>query len=304
MTTAWEYGAFWQKAKLYAERAMKEDREGPLFPFWATLALELLGRATLAKVHPVLLADPQQGENIMYAFGYGAPAAPKSIQATTIFSRCKVIVPNFTEIDFKTCMRLIGLRNEELHTGLPAFDGLKTQFWLAEYFRICRLLLESQKRSLADFVGADEGVAAEKMVEAAERKLIGEVKKAIANALKAFETLSPAEQAARRAPELMNAVTVGSPLDKLAECPACKAEGLLHGEKVSASSLSYDDESGDFTQDIAMLPVEFQCHSCGLHLKGYAALHVAELGGHYSVRKTYDVAEVFGFGDDDAYGND
>ncbi len=47
--TSWSYDSLWQKTKLYVQRALEAEREGPLFPFWAILALELLGRATLAK---------------------------------------------------------------------------------------------------------------------------------------------------------------------------------------------------------------------------------------------------------------
>jgi len=53
----WEYDKLWQKAKVYIQKAFEEDREGEMFPFWATIALEFVARTTLAKVHPVLLAD-------------------------------------------------------------------------------------------------------------------------------------------------------------------------------------------------------------------------------------------------------
>ena len=184
--TSWSYDSLWQKTKLYVQRALEAEREGPLFPFWAILALELLGRATLAKVHPALLADPQQGENILHAFGYGAAKNPKSVSAKTVFLRCKEIVPNFTEQDVKICMGMIERRNEELHAGAPAFEDLPTQLWLADYFRLCQLLLSSQDLTLVDLFGQEETSAAEEMIQAAEEQVLKKANQAIAEAKKLF----------------------------------------------------------------------------------------------------------------------
>jgi hypothetical protein len=45
----WSYDALWEKAKSYADRAFEEERESEFFAFWLTLALEFVGRATLAR---------------------------------------------------------------------------------------------------------------------------------------------------------------------------------------------------------------------------------------------------------------
>src|SRR5258708_31250076 len=144
---SWSYDSLWQKTREYMQKALDEDRDGPLFPFWSTLALELLCRATLAKIHPALLADPQ-GDNILYAFGYGTVKNPKSIPSKTLFLRCQAVVTEFTDEDVKFCMSMVERRNAELHSGSSAFDDLPTSFWMARYFRVCKILLSFQSRDL------------------------------------------------------------------------------------------------------------------------------------------------------------
>lgn len=234
--TSWSYDSLWQKTKLFVQRALEAEREGPLFPFWAILGLELLGRATLAKVHPALLADTQQGgDNILYAFGYGAAKNPKSVPAKTVFSRCKEIVPNFTLQDFNICMGLIDRRNEELHAGEPVFEDLPTKLWLADYFRLCQLLLSSQKLALADLFGQEEASAAEEMIQVAEEQAIRKAKQAIAEANKRFLLLNEEEQREQKKIGGDLAYITRDSLGKLVECPACTAQAAVSGKQIRAN---------------------------------------------------------------------
>src|SRR5438270_7047263 len=130
----WDYDGLWQKAKVYAGRAFSSDRSGAMFPFWATLCLEFLARATLSRINPCLLADPTEGDNILYACGFSSSKAPISIKAKTVFLRCQRVVSNFTAEEFSFCMSLIQRRNEELHTASPAFEDFPTGLWLARFF--------------------------------------------------------------------------------------------------------------------------------------------------------------------------
>src|SRR5260370_10071756 len=225
----WTYDPLWQKAKLFVDRALNEDRDGPLFPFWATLALELLARAALAKVHPALLAEP---DCVVAAFGYDIGNKPlRSVMAKTVFLRCQKVVSGFAEEELKACMTMIDRRNEELHTGTLSFDALPTGLWLSEYFRICKLLLSSQMRSLVDFLGAQEAEAAEKMIVAAERDVLARVKKAIAEKKAEFETLGPPDQARMREASTLAIAESSEPSKKIASCPACAASALIPGEQ-------------------------------------------------------------------------
>src|SRR5438045_349553 len=99
--------ALWQKAKLYARRAMETERDDPRFGLWATLALEFLARSSVAYLHPVLVADPREPQYLLYAFGIRTDRAPRSIPAKAVFARCEAIIPTFTEAERLFAMTLI-----------------------------------------------------------------------------------------------------------------------------------------------------------------------------------------------------
>lgn len=88
----WDSTLLYNKAKLYAERAHSEPVESALFALWMSLALELLARAALSRIHPVLLADPREQDNIHYVFWGGAEEHPEidpsKSTIRTLFSLC------------------------------------------------------------------------------------------------------------------------------------------------------------------------------------------------------------------------
>ena len=95
-----------QGLRLYAEQAMKSDPNSTMLPLLSSFALELLGKAALAKIHPALIADPRgEGEAILYAFGVDTND-PKTIMANTVFKRVGKLVPGFTIEDQSSCLAL------------------------------------------------------------------------------------------------------------------------------------------------------------------------------------------------------
>src|SRR4051812_5552017 len=93
----WTQDALWAKAKTYVGKALAQDREGADFPLFASHALEFLARATVASVHPALLADPKEDSNLLYVFNLRPQKkekrafSPNSIRASIVFSRCTLI---------------------------------------------------------------------------------------------------------------------------------------------------------------------------------------------------------------------
>jgi hypothetical protein len=310
----WSFDSLWQKAKLYMQRALAAERDGALFPFWATLALEFLGRATLARIHPTLLADPegQAGDNLFYACGYPSPKQPRSIMAKTVFLRCQRVVADFTHSEGDFCLALIDRRNRELHTGDAAFEDYGTQLWLAEFYRIAKLLLHGIGKNLIDFVGNSEAGAAEEMILAVEGKAKKTALDAIAAAKRTFDALGRSMQNERQEQGSSKAVELRKFGSIIISCPSCGARALLSGKTVSASEPRLED--GVILQEHVMLPVRFQCFSCGLILDGHAKLYGAELGGQYSITEEHnpveflriDVGSYFDPADyfEEEYGND
>lgn len=301
----WNYEPLWQKSKLYIDRALAENRDNNLFPFWAALALEFLARATLARIHPALLAEP---DCILHAFGYNAGKPPKSIMAKTLFARCQTVVPHFGQEEVNACMSVIDRRNEELHTGNLSFDSFPTAIWLPEYYRVCSLLLSFQGKNLTDFLGEDEAEAAGKMIRSAEEQVIGKVQKAIDQKKAEFEGLDADEQSNRRQLAELAATNPTDHSARVVQCPACEAKAVITGERVSAAEPRIHE--GLMHQDVAFLPVSFLCPSCGLTLSGHAFLHAAKMGGQYSVTETWDPVEYYGekwleyLAEDNAYMNE
>jgi hypothetical protein len=52
--------ALYSKSQVYIRRGLRAqaDNDTEEYQLWASLALELLGKAALSKVHPALIADP------------------------------------------------------------------------------------------------------------------------------------------------------------------------------------------------------------------------------------------------------
>jgi hypothetical protein len=303
----WDYEGLWQKAKLYMERALDQPREGEMFPFWAILALEFLGRATLAKVHPALLADPREGDNILYACGYGQPKQPHSIPAQTVFRRCEAIVEDFLKKDMEKCIWLAGLRNDELHTGAPAFLDLSTQLWLADFYRISEKLLKFQGSRLEDFLGPQEAKAAREMIAVAEQEIVSRAKEKIGRAKHDFALKESEERAVLIKEGEARVRGDWETTHRKVACPACTTTGLIIGEAVREGEPRLQE--GKIIQETVYLPVRFLCFACGLHLEGHAELHTGGLGGQFTGEVELEPGEFHGlsmedFIDYDAYGND
>jgi transcription elongation factor Elf1 len=304
----WTYNNLWQKSKLYMDRALAEDREEPLFPLWASLALELLARASIAKIHPALLADPKEGENIMYAFELLQVKNPKSIPTTTAFRRCMVIVPDFTEREFKDAMIIIERRNEELHSGGLAFHDLPTRLWLSNYYRICDILLRYQGKSLIEFLGDEDGDAALRMIAEDREKVIGEVMKTITKHAKDFQQFAVEMQEEKRRKGKIATQRSRDSLTREVECPSCNATALLSGDRIREFEPNLREDT--IVQEVAVLPTQFECFSCGLKLESHAKVDAANFGGQYQVERFFDPIEYYGADIDPAdydepdYGND
>jgi hypothetical protein len=297
--SSWDFEPLWNKTKLFVARASDEEQDGPLFPFWSILALELLGRAALASVSPVLLADGREGENIFYALGFERTNRPRSVPAATVFRRCAVAIDQFTEGDLKGTLALIELRNEELHSGGTPFEKLPTGLWLPDYYRLSQLLLSSFGRELDDLFSEEESSAAQQMIDGAAEKVESEVKQLIADTQRGYERQpDPTERARHRGvaethvkqlfeQSRLSAAAVG----KVVPCPSCGAQAWLTGELIRSGEPRVGPEA--ILTEVIKLPTKFRCFVCGLDLEGHGRLHAAGFGGSYSEDLDEDPASFY-----------
>ncbi len=160
----WTYEALWGKSKLYLQRALSTDRQTAEFPFFAILSLEFLARSVLAKIHPSLLADPQDENSILYANGIPSTDKPKSVRAKTVFLRLRWIVSEFSKEDEAHCLRFAELRNRELHSGGAPFENLPSGSWVPELYTVTDKLMNHLGLDLQELLGKDDATAAQRII--------------------------------------------------------------------------------------------------------------------------------------------
>lgn len=295
---AFEYNNLFQKGKLYMQRALDEDRESDLFPFWLSLSLELLSRSTLAKVSPALLAEvsQQDNSNLLYAFGFETTAKPKSIQISEVFNRLPKIGIEFTEIDKKICTSIIEQRNTELHSAIKGFVEYPVSLWLSDFYRVCKNLLIHQELSLEDFLGVNESKAAEQMIS----KEASNVKKLVLDKIQSygkvfFELPQEIQDQKRRAAE--TEIRTHFNKAKIVSCPVCQSKALLSGEIISISNAKLTGT--DIKQERRYLPTQLGCITCGIKISGYAELKAIDLGGQFSLEEHLDPVDYHGIDPED-----
>lgn len=286
--------SLWQKAKLYARRAIAAPPGDPTFGLWATLALEFLARSSISSIHPVLVADPTEPQYLLYAFGYRTDRAPRSIPAKAVFARCEAMIPAFTDAERRFSMGLIERRNAELHSGEPAFHDHPSSEWLAEYYRICEILLAFQGRALGHLIGGDAARTARTLIRAAEANVRGRVLGEIAQRRAAFGDLDPPVQSdlRRKAALQATANVLGKTLAQRARCPACESFGATWGQRVRSSEPVAEEDA--VVMRTVVLPTRFMCTACDLRLVGHAQLHFGGIGDAFTVKEHSDPADFYG----------
>lgn len=257
MTTSpdlWSSDALLAKARVYVERASNVDAGSGLEALWSLLALELLARAAVARVHAALLADPQDGAQLLYAFGYGEPRPPRSVPVATVFRRCRVVVPLFAEQNEKDGIALMTLRKEELHTGGLVLEELKSTSWQPQYYTICEVLLAHLGLELDGFFPSDRAASARTLLDALAEDVESTVKQRIADIARWFSELDDEAQAERRGRTLAS-VNYGLREQRVV-CPACASQALVAGETAAISEPRVGEDQ--IERDIRVLPTRFR----------------------------------------------
>lgn len=293
----WTYDSLFAKSQLYLGRALAADRESVMFPFWCSLALEFIGRSTLAKIHPVLIADPREGSNILHAFGYPpAKSTPKTIGAKTVFLRLQRIVPEFTPKEESFCNSMIEKRNEELHTGTPAFENYNSGIWLTHFYASVNILIQHQGLTLDQILGADEAKTAVDMIDAYNTELIGKVKKRIGSLKAVLEEWSEQElaEAEENAEVKKTEFVLLNPKAKYSKnetCPCCGNQGIILGSYISTSDPIAGEDS--IEEKLNIMPLEFLCFVCNFKLRTYGELLAVDFGGQFTIKKNFDPIEYY-----------
>ena len=156
MIAPYDHEALWAKAKVFLNRAM-DPGPGRAFDeqaLWASAALELLGKAALARVSPLLIAEPnEEGANILIAAGLIEGTAKfTSVSASTIFKRCQRAFRPFSAAD---ALKFANARNEYLHGPTISSVTVPPEAWWPRYWALASILVTAQDREIEELVGDD-----------------------------------------------------------------------------------------------------------------------------------------------------
>ncbi|ASK87274.1 hypothetical protein [Sphingorhabdus sp. SMR4y] len=292
----WGRDHLFDKAKLYSQRAGEQDFNSAMYGFWMSLSLELLARAALAKIHPVLLADPTNEGNIHYVFGINPKGNPRSVAAKAVFARCSVLIDKFTDKMSGHCLLMADRRNKELHSGAAAFENIPSDNWLPATFEVFEVLLEHLGSSLDDFLGNEHAGVAKGMLQDRRDHIEKEVKDRVSVASKAFASQDGKAKAQRieTAAAALKNWENESPLGQIVDCPACGLPAAITGESVNRGPLKVSEDDGTLTREVRVLPNKFACPTCGLKMDGYQELLQVNLGKVFTSEEDEDPIEFFG----------
>lgn len=292
----WSADALYNKAKVFALRAHDSPFDSAQFGFWMSLAQEILARAALAKIHPVLLADPKTEDNIQYAFGINPKNPPRSIQAKTVFARCSVFIDGFTDKMSGYCLVLADRRNSELHSGAASFESVDNSKWLPSTYEVMEVLLRHMGRDFADFLGVKHEKHAVAVLKNRREGIKKEVQNRLSAARNQFEARTPEWIASRKleaAPKI-EAWLSGNSKRRSCKCPACGSDAVATGETLGRSPVQINEHTGAITREVRVLPNAFTCAYCSLKLNDFQEMNEAGLGAIYTIQEVEDPIEFFG----------
>jgi hypothetical protein len=294
-----DHNALWLKAKAFVNRSFSASDLDAFdqAALWASCALELLGKAALSKVSPLLVADPSdEGKSLLIAAGLSSDLAGfKSVQAKTVFSRCARAFPPFSEL---RANQMAVSRNEELHSGGLPFAALHEDPWWQMFWSLATVLVQAQDRTLDELVPEDRLQTVEDFLARNAESVRLRTESLIQRAIQRLQLIDAAVLSAQVHSELSTRASWIS-LDHLSAtpCPACGEVGFLHGDYVTDSDVDYDADEGHAWETLTVFAESFSCENCGLVLPEHEFVVAAELPESFTAEREYEP-------DYDDYGND
>lgn len=296
------------KSKVYMSRAMTRKAQGDLdeYQLWASLALELLGKAALASRHPSLVVDPMHWQSLFVAAGINITTDVKTITAKTLFERLTHLVPRFDKTVQKFCMDIAERRNAELHSADLPFRTMRLEAWEARYWHACDAILRHMLSSLEDWLGAADAAAPRQLLDEAAAALVAATELRVQAARQGFMELKKSERERLHAEaELLDPQQQGALFPNrydevwAAACPACGCRAFATGEQTGEDITKEPDEYAMWEiVDREFVAEEFKCPTCDLSLSGSEELEAAGLDTLYEDRQEREMEYEPDYGND------
>jgi hypothetical protein len=296
-TRSFDYEAIWLKAVTFINRAIDEADDFEERAFWAACSLELLAKAALTKINPTLIADINaDGNSLLIATGLHQDASTfMSVQAKTVFSRCQSLTNQF---DSAKAKKIASNRNGYLHSGAPFCTAIPAVRWWEEYWPLVSILLATQDKELADFIGSDREEEINLLLTRSRKHAEERFQTLIDRAKLTYQRLQRDELTAAEIAQIRSRISGHFPYVSGCVCPACGNEGALRGTTTLNVEEVFDyDEDDNFVYTVSEVATEeYGCRSCGLLLRGPDAVAYADLPASFEFRDEGP--------DEPEYGND
>jgi hypothetical protein len=284
ISVALQYEALFGKAREFIRRGLraKAIKELGEYQLWASLALELLGKAALANIHPCLVADPVHPPSLFAAAGRQISSDVKTIAAHTVFDRIKHLSRHFDTEAHEFCKNLSIRRNSELHSGELALSLSPPDVWEKRYWRVAEIILETFEADLDTWLGADEAKAPRKLIEEAAEARLQAAQDAVHQARARFEVRYKTKQQQEKARRQSHQLQIGPFIRNFQlaadtywhrPCPACESECILAGTLLNeqVSDLQDEDSWMEYVTK-SFNAEELYCPICELHIRGTDSL--------------------------------
>lgn len=288
---AWNFEALFSKARLYSDKMREQKPDSREQMLFSCLTLELLPRATLSNVSPLLLIENSNWSHIYVALGFKPVEKkynPRCISVSEIIKRLEKICPDFNQECKEFCTAHSECRNSEFHSGVDQFSQLKEVTWLPQYFRTVKILLSSMDRELSDFFNEEDVNLAKTMISAMNDDQAGQAKKIVSAHKLVLDTKSKSDQKTARDQGTQWAIEQE---EHRTDCPSCNSLGVLYGEP--ASSRRQERKDDKIIETYEKLPTSFVCKACDLKISGLSKLVAIGLGGRFQVTEIFDFAEFY-----------
>lgn len=287
----WSKEAFFSKAQLYAEAMSDHDDSNWQFGLWSAFAIEMLVRAGVAATSPVLVAENQDWNNLLYALGTEPKKqkfVAKSASITEMVIRVQDLCSEFTREHANFCTAHIARRNSEVHSGSLPFENLGSSAWLPMFYSVCSVLLTEIGESLESLFGDEIAKQAKEDIDALADDAAKSVKGIISAHKEVWLSKSGTEKVnLEKQAKVVSLRHYGHRID----CPSCSCTALVQGKATGAPKRKVEDDGILERQQIK--PESFQCVACGLKISGYSKLLAAGLGDTFISTSHYDAMEFF-----------
>lgn len=265
------------KSHVYVQRAFRAKQANDLdeYQLWLSLALELLGKAALANIHPSLVVDPTHSNSLFAASGVFLSSDIKTITAGTLYDRLGRLSKYFDKNVKEFCDAISLRRNAELHSGELPFQQMRLEAWEGRFWHAAQIILDLLRSNLEEWLGADRAQAPKQIVAEAAEALQEAAKLRVVQAREHFQA-RPKKQRDEALELSKNKHAFHYPkMFKLVaehewevDCPACTGRAFFAGDSFEEQVLDSSPGEDGWEEEVEKTygAEEFRCPTCDLHL--------------------------------------